>query len=226
MTDRVKRVTFVTLTTDLNHPGLLKFKKSVEAIGYPLHIIHQIIKPGQGVFGTQMPLVYNWCKSEKDFTHMIYCDAWDSYILGTHEEMLGKIEAVRELKWFGSSEKGCFPHPQLAVEYPEAPYDWKYVNGGGWLAEIDFFAKMVEDNPINGKNDQLWLAEVYLKNRKAGLPVDLDYNCEIFQTIGFESPDDFCYDKTRIVNNKTGSTPMIFHGNGRTDMSKVWAYNV
>ena len=166
-----------------------------------------------------MPLVYNWCKSTS-YTHMIYADAWDSYVVGDYEELITKLP---DLKWWGSVEKNCFPHPELAKDYPSTEHDWKYVNGGGWFSEVDFFRKMVENNPINRKNDQLWLAEVFLKNKKEGLPVGLDYNCEVFQTTGFEGPNDFLYNYEvgRITNLKTGSLPMIFHGNGRTDMSKV-----
>lgn len=213
----------VTLTTDMNHHGLLKLKASLDKFGYDYHIIFQDVPPGTHVFGTQMPFVYDWCKNKAgDYTHILYTDAWDTMALGSIYELLEKIPA--DIQFFGSAEKACFPKPELAKQYPPCDTDWKYVNGGGWLAKISFFVRMYEEIPAFGVNDQLWLAERFLYYQKIGEQVALDYDCKIFQTYGFEHEGDFFYNREahQLENLKTGEFPVFIHGNGRTDMTKIY----
>lgn len=224
------RIKLITLSTELNHPGWLKFKASLDHFGYDYHLIHQDAPSGSHIFGTQMPLVYQYLKEQlqgTSYSHVIYCDAWDTIALGPPVEVDRKLKIYfnREIEFLGSAEKACFPHPELAVEYPTCETDWKYVNGGGWLSSIAHFIRMYEANSSKGINDQLWLAQRFIASHRAFEPVYLDYACEIFQTIGFEGPEDFGYadgKPGRLVNFKTQSLPIFMHGNGRTDMSKVW----
>lgn len=215
----------VTLTTDLKHPGLLKLQESLERHGYDYHIIHQQVPSGMHVFGTQMPHVYNWCKNESEgYTHLLYTDAWDTVALGPFTELLSKVDD--DILFLGSGEKACFPKPELAAEYPaDVPniFAWKYINGGGWLANVKFFCEMYEDLPAEGINDQLWLAQRFLLyNKIHGTDVRINYPCDIFQTIGFEGKGDFAVKDKRLVNLLTGEQPLFAHGNGRTAMDWVW----
>jgi hypothetical protein len=226
------KLKLITLTTDLQQPGFLKFKKSLDDHGFDYHVIFQQIPEGTHVFGTQMPLVYEYLKELQaagEYTHVIYADAWDSLILGTWEELIDKCPGD-SLDFFGSAEKACFPHPELAASYPEAKSDWKFVNGGGWYAKISYFIEWYDKVPAVGVNDQLWLTQRFLEFSHSGDWVKLDTECKIFQTTGFEGPDDFSYAANanperygRLINQKTATLPIIIHGNGRTDMTKVWA---
>jgi len=226
------KLKLITLTTDLQQPGFLKFKKSLEDHGFDYHVIFQKIPEGTHVFGTQMPLVYEYLKELQaagEYTHVIYADAWDSLILGSWDELINKCP-YNGIYFFGSAEKACFPHPELATEYPNSSSDWKFVNGGGWFSDISFFIKWYDEVPAVGVNDQLWLTQRFLKSYQEGDAACLDSSCSIFQTTGFEGPDDFSYAANanperygRLINQKTATLPIIIHGNGRTDMTKVWA---
>ena len=125
-----------------------------------------------------------------------------------------------------STEKACYPLAELAEKYPQSAYEWKYVNGGGWMVEIAFFIELARKYNLNkDSHDQIWLHNVYLSEREHN-GVFLDRECEIFQTIAFEGPDDFMEviygDHKRIVNKKTGALPIFIHGNGHTDMTKIY----
>ena len=56
------KVKVVTLTTELQNKGLLKLKYSLDHYGWDYHIIHQDAQSGGHIFGTQMPLVYEYLK--------------------------------------------------------------------------------------------------------------------------------------------------------------------
>jgi hypothetical protein len=52
--------------------------------------------------------------------------------------------------------------------------------------------------------------------------IRIDFDCSILQSIAFDRGDDFDYQSGRIINLKTKTLPCIIHGNGRTDMSKIY----
>ena len=84
---------------------------------------------------------------------------------------------------------------------------------------------------------QLEVTDVFLKAKQDGFPIELDYECALFQSIAFDSqPDgspatheDGVYNGTDfeigtfIGNRITGTTPAILHGNGLTPME--WVYD-
>lgn len=239
------KIKIVTLSTDTQHPGWLNFKASLDKFGYDYHLIEQQMPPGQThVFGTQMPLVYKYVKSlhKTEYTHVIYCDAWDTVAMAGPEELEAKCYALEKLmslrcndpnglSFFGSAEKACFPKPELASQYPHVLSPWKYVNGGGWMGSIDYFCYIYEKSPAVGVNDQLWLAERFLesKNGPDGWRYTLDYRCAIFQTTGFENTGDFGYahnseegEYGRLINFRSDELPIFIHGNGRTNMDKIY----
>ena len=155
-----------------------------------------------------------------------------------------------------STEKHCFPHVHLADEYPEPPIktDWKYLNNGGYGGSLDlmleFVDKYIGKLPMQA-NCQLETTHAFLKAKKDGFPIELDYGCELFQTIAFDpqKPDkgkkidrasfsihqdengnpkytgtDFAIRKGKVYNKMTKTTPAILHGNGTTPMA--WIYQL
>ena len=101
--------------------------------------------------------------------------------------------------------------------------NWKYVNAGQFFCSIDWFLEMCEKRSPIGINDQTWLSETYLRelNKYNGT---LDVICRIFQSIAFEDADDFAVTRDgRLLNRKTGSIPIMAHGNGKTSME--WIYD-
>ncbi len=200
--------------------GLKRMLASVKKAGFDHQVIYE-----KTTFGTQLPVVVDWCEKNRDnYTHIIYADMFDIMVVGDIEECLSKLP--KGIKFFGSAEKACYPHPELAPRYPTTRHDWKFVNAGNWFAEINFFLDvMVKQQHPQGINDQVWLSERYLQCFEERMPVNLDFNCDIFQSIAFEHRSDFAVTRSgRLFNRKTHSIPLFLHGNGGGDMQ--WAFDI
>jgi hypothetical protein len=189
------------------------------------------------IFGQQYDIIANYAKNYKgDATHILYSDAWDTLAIAPQEELIRKWETMnnkllvesltdpndkdkRGLKMLISTEKACFPFADKAVLYPETNSQWKYINGGGCLFEIEYMKELVEKHPF--KEDYIdpdWLLTCYLANQDN---IKLDTNCEVFQTIGHSNREEWEIEDKRVKNIQTNTYPIFIHGNGRTDMQWV-----
>jgi len=198
--------------------GLNKLIESTTKHNYDHELI---IAPFE--FGGQMKHLWSWCRDNKnEYTHFIYSDAFDTIALAP---LSGTFDASYSgMLFVGSAEKGCYPNPNLATQYPEVQYGWKYVNAGQFFCSIDWFLDMCEKWNPQGVNDQTWLSETYLREEGHTHRVTLDYGCKLFQSIAFEDADDFAVTRDgRLLNRKTNSLPVFLHGNGRTNMD--WVYD-
>ena len=125
---------------------------------------------------------------------------------------------------FFSAEKNCYPNPLLSAKYPKTPYEWRFLNSGSYIYNREKFIDLYERNiPFIGIDDQLYFTELFLK----GENISLDTNCQLFQSIAFESEGDFSWFNQEFHNLKTDTYPTILHGNGKTDMRKIknWLYD-
>lgn len=209
----------ISVISDRDNEG---YRQLVRSLNHHKYSHDAIVHPFS--FGGQMPLVYEWAKA--NWGWFLYTDGWDTFALGGPDELEDK-----NLKWPGmiiSAEKNCYPHAEKSVRYPPCETEWKYCNGGGFMADCEYFWKVYEETHQPGQNDQDWLTEVFLARRAT-----LDTGCQIFQTIAFEGPEDFSRvlvsdrsapwgDSIRLKNNKTGSLPIFVHGNAHTPMEKIY----
>jgi hypothetical protein len=142
-----------------------------------------------------------------------------------------------------STEKACYPHPELAKQYKPTKSKWKYLNGGGYGGPlkliIEFFERYGLDkhaNDVNGQHEQM---VAFLKAEKEKFPIKLDTKCEVFQTMAFADPNEFNTIEETVIDNEkqedresgfveirkllhnklTKTIPAILHFNGLTDMS-------
>lgn len=207
MTPNIK---FLTTTSDISK--CYQLKRSLMHFGWDFHIIEHEWKG----FGGKIIETYNYLKANPDITHFFYSDAWDTFVLGTMEEAIGKLASL-EVIFFGT-EKACYPHPEKADKYPERNSPWKYLNGGVWFAPADLFCKMVESAfPANDVNDQAWFTDRFLEGY-----INLNYSCDIFQTIAFTATEEVVADGERLLNTILGTKPIFIHGNGHTPMDQVY----
>lgn len=209
------KIIVVTTCDNPNNQNHLKLLDSLKRFGYEYEcVIHPF------TFGTQLNVIRTWAENYKgDSTHMLYTDAFDTLALTGPDEVMSKMP---DCKMLISAEKNCYPHPERAGEYPATDSAWKYVNGGGWLAEIEYFKYLCSKEGLNsGSHDQVWLMEAYLKNRG---DVKLDTGCGIFQTIAFSHTHEWEQQEGRFVNVALNSKPVFFHGNGHTNMD--WIYKI
>lgn len=211
----------VTTCDNLNNERHLKLKASLDMFGYQYECIYHPF-----TFGTQLNVIKSWANSYAgDATHMLYTDAFDTLALAGPDEVEQKLLKIRfesECRMLISAEKNCYPHPERAIDYPNPGTPWKYVNGGGWIAEIEYFKYLCSKENLNpSSHDQVWLMEAYLNNRDE---IKLDSNCEIFQTIAFSYKEEWSQQGNRLVNVALNTIPVFFHGNGHTDMD--WVYKI
>lgn len=204
----------ITTSNTTDHPGWHKLKASLERFGYDYE---HILQPFS--FGHQLPIVRDWCNNYKgDCTHLLYTDCYDTVAFSDEREVISKYPA--DTKMFISGEKACFPHPECAKDYPETLGPWKYVNGGGWLVEIEYFKQLcIKENLNPVVNDQVFLMVAFLRNQNE---IKIDNDCTIFQTIAFSKQNEWDERETRFLNVGTGTFPVFFHGNGKTFMD--WVY--
>lgn len=205
----------ITVATDLNRPGLSTLVKSLEKHNWPFAILHTT---WQG-FSTKLLTVREHLLSHPDITHFFFCDAYDVVALGGIDEALSKLDVGRILF---STEKACWPLPELDVKYPECDTIYKFLNSGLYFAPRESFLRLFDwDMPEYITDDQLWATQQFLFNDDSG--ISLDTECNVFQSYSFVAEDEYSYmkDAGRIGNYNTGSLPVLFHGNGATDMTKV-----
>lgn len=211
----------ISVVSDIHNEGCQQLIRSLKHHGYNYDFL---VHPFS--FGGQMPHVYEYAKN--NWGWFLYTDGWDTFALAGPEEVEAKMPA--EAKMIISAEKNCYPHAEKSVRYPPCETEWKYCNGGGFMAECEYFAKVYTETHQEGQNDQDWLTEVFLAGK-----ANLDTDCNIFQTIAFEGPEDFgrrlyhvdhsrneWNDVLRLFNRKTETCPIFIHGNAHTPLGKVY----
>ncbi len=203
----------IMTATDVNNPGFLQLKRSLDHFGWD----YVVLTGNYQAYGSKMVNAYEFAK-QTDCTHLFIVDAYDVFVLGTMDQALDRIPD-KDIILF-NAEKGCWPFSEWASLYPEVQSPWKYVNGGAAFVSVPLFIEMFESNPIrDNDNDQINLAQFFLSQK---FNFKLDNNCDLFQSIAFEHPDDFEYLHGKLINKCTYTHPLIIHGNGRTEMHKIY----
>jgi hypothetical protein len=132
-----------------------------------------------------------------------------------------------------STEKACYPHPEIAKQYKATKSKWKYLNGGGYGGPLKLIIEFMERygldkhaNDVNGQHEQM---VAYLAAEKDGFPIKLDTKCEVFQSMAFADPSEFevidpslnhtgfeLAEPKYLKNKLTKTVPAILHFNGLT----------
>jgi hypothetical protein len=217
----------ITTVTNPQHPGFLQFRRSMDHFGWDYEIIHGNYQ----AYGSKMVNAYEYAKRGSE-DYLFILDAYDIFMLGTPEEAFERVKYTSGRKVSDilfNAEKGCWPYDQWSILYPEVKGPWKYLNGGAAFVYRKAFINMFEMNPIKHEdNDQVILGKTYITKPSYLIGyyeqyiMDLDNDCNLFQSIAFEAPEDFNYSQGILHNNVTGADPIIIHGNGKTDMKKIY----
>lgn len=219
------KVLVITFSVNDGKNKIRNLKQSLNRLGFHYHIF----ETGKFSWGgdNYTPMI-EWLKdNSKDFTHIIYTDAWDTVALGGPDELCEKYKAICPAcdAWLYSAEKNCFPRGDWSHIFPDTSR-WRFLNAGGFMAPIDLFISIVTEYGRKPEiNDQEWGSENFCFNN--GGRIMLDTQCEIFQTLyNYDEPitrELAMCDEKRIVNMITMTKPIFIHGNGRADMN--WVYN-
>lgn len=207
------KVKLITTISDQSHPGWKTLERSLIKFGWD----YDVMQSDYHGFGTKMVNAYNYAKTT-DCTHLFIVDAYDVVVLGTMSEALEKL-GNKDMVW--NAEKAAWPYEQWGMLYPEVDSEWKYLNGGACFVEVKKFIQMLDDYPIMPTdNDQVVLAATYIVDRNS-YGMSLDTACKAFQSYAHIADDDYAYRDGRLWNIKNETCPVIIHGNGHTDMSKI-----
>lgn len=206
----------ITTASDITKTEILQ--KSLKKHNWDYHII---VHPWRG-FGDKILKTYEYLKANPDITHFFYSDSYDTLVADTMEVALSRIKDKSGILM--SAERACYPHPDKEKLYPKHDSPFHFVNGGGWFCPSDVFLKAVETNPLTYETvDQVWFTDLFLNHPEY---VNLDYKCEVFQTIAFCPEDNFEFTPMenkpmqRVKNTVTNSFPIFIHGNGHTPLTK------
>lgn len=199
----------VYISDSHDNPGQIKLVESLNRHGWE----HQhIYAPFRGL-GYKISELAKWCR-ESGEPEFIMLDAFDTYCLAGPDEWQTPLFS----KLMVNGEKHCYPHPEKHIHFVER-LPWKYVNSGMIYGRSDYFISLVEKYPFDdAENDQIWYTD-----RAINKEVQIDVTCNMFQSIAFESEGDFHYGAGMLLNMVTTTMPIFVHGNGKTDMSKIYS---
>lgn len=161
-----------------------------------------------------------------DTKHLIFCDCWD-LVFAADPDMLFQNYLTMDSPFVISAEKNCFP-ADLKDEYDKLPStsSYKYLNSGMIVAETDAMLAVLEAmdlpnlpddyyDPIKNcnvhPNDQYEYMKLFLKQP---VPMKLDYDQLLCNTLHQVAEDELDFSEERIRNKETGTYPCSFHANG------------
>jgi hypothetical protein len=171
--------------------------------------------------------LYETLKNVDGETIVLVCDAYDVLPINgiTNDILLQKIISEFDLdKITFNAEKNCYPNTSLEKYYPNVGSIWKYLNAGLYVGKVKNIIRMVESAlpKMMGVIDQEIFSIMYLNN---DLNIEIDYTCKVFQTLYMIEDNDLTIDNDKIINNKTGGTPLLLHGNGKSPLNKFLTYD-
>ena len=198
-----------------------EFRRSCDHFGY--EVINTSTGPKVN-FGEVLRLCYEGFKTLGDEMAM-YADGADTFFLRP-------LDNTPEDRITYMTEKQIWPPTESMraawAGQPPPTSMWPYLNGGAYCGPASLIVEYYEKyglsttGAIEDAHSQRLQTEAYMRASKDGFPIELDDRCKFFQTIGFTNDGDFMTEGNLIHNNRTGTYPALFHGNGRTAMG--WVY--
>ena len=158
--------------------------------------------------------LYDWCKAHPA-RMAIHVDAYDTCCVREIPETMDFDGWLT----FGA-ETNCWPDSSIAGQFPPSLSRYKYLNGGTWYGLTDLFVKMVDEFDMlnDWRVDQEYFAKAFLTGRS---DIALDCECKFFHNL-FLADDDWDTAFGEYYVKSLTSKPYVVHGNGKSDIWKVW----
>jgi hypothetical protein len=214
MTQTCGRVLVFTLATRPS-PYLDDLAESCRRRGISLQVIGKGA-PWKGFTYAKLQLLYWHLTSHcEDIEVALFIDGYDTIFAEGLDAILTKFRRIGSPVLF-AAEANCWPGSRgiEAHNYPEAPTRYRFLNAGGWIAELPVMLALLKQlgAPLVVANrcDQAWWTRHYLAG---GSGIQLDHSCEIFQCL-FRSTQDLRLSGRRPKNIVTGTLPSVIHANG------------
>jgi hypothetical protein len=208
------RVLVFTLATRPT-PYLDDLAESCRRQGISLQVIGKGA-PWKGFTYAKLQLLYWYLTSHSgNIDVALFIDGYDTIFTEGLDAILAKFRRIGSPVLF-AAEANCWPGSRGIEEhnYPEAPTRYRFLNAGGWIAELPVMLALLKQlgAPLVVANrcDQAWWARHYLAD---GNGIQLDHSCEIFQCL-FRSTQDLRLQGRRPKNIVTGTLPSVIHANG------------
>lgn len=222
----------LTVCDDPWHPGLRRLGESLARWRWDTPLVTHTVRPWRGTWSKVVGLreALPTIRS-KGVSHLLLTDGYDVVANGPEDELYRHVPPAGALF---SAECWCWPAPELEPLYPPAPTPYRFLNSGGYLAEIEYLGDYLLAGPdltpdqTGGRPDLCREDQTWFTHKFLGDPANcrLDYRCEVFQTLGSGVVTDdrphyvtFDFVTGRVRNKDTGTTPLFVHGNGRADMT-------
>lgn len=215
----------VTAVSDPNHPGFLALKKScpdLESIPYESHY-------GSGILD-KVWAMSKFIKDVDDEELVMFVDGYDVLFMSRLSEDDVELLIDADIDIIFNAEKAVFPSQELKAVYqaqeqtmPIPLHPSKYLNSGCYVGTayalkqwLQLMITIFGKHP--GADDQSAASVLYLASN---LDIALDESNELFQCYSFVNDDEYVYEPGRMTNTITGGSAVVFHGNGKTDMTRV-----
>lgn len=163
-----------------------------------------------------------------DTEYLIFTDSWDLVWAAEPKEVMERYFS------FGAdivinAERNMFPADYAEGFYKlEAPTEWRYLNSGFIVGKTESILKCLEAMDLSNvkgdhwdeerkcmenPDDQRMWQKTFL-NQPEGVKIELDYYCQLSQTMHEADMSIFDFSGERIKNTVTNSYPCVFHLNG------------
>lgn len=172
---------------------------------------------------TKPYLLREWLRAKKNRSdRLIVTDAWD-ILFAAHPHGLGD----RCQEFYGDAivfngEKSCWPQTELAGFFPDDGSPWRFLNSGFMCGPAATILMLLECMDIESigfdppggpyPNDQGEYQRLFAE--RPGIPMVVDSQCRIAQTLSACTLDEFDFSGERIQNKLTRTFPGVFHCNG------------
>lgn len=183
---------------------------------------HNIIETRWHGFGTKLLLTREYLLSNPDIKEFIFLDAYDTCALSTPTEFMVKLDLEGEVDAIMSTEVNCWPDSTLYYKYPTTTETkFKFINSGTYYMKSKFFLMLMDKHwPNYDTDDQLFMTKRFFDYGNEHFI--LDYNRNFFQTTCGMTIEDGEFGFNRFITD-LGTKPIFMHGNGKGDMSKIYA---
>jgi hypothetical protein len=136
----------------------------------------------------------------------VFTDAYDVFYTCDLETIIRKYLSFNTRILF-SAEQFCWPNINLENKFPLVNSKYRYLNSGGFVAQVGELKRLLNDQIVDDADDQLYYQEKFLSKM---YDIKLDYGCKIFQT----HEQQVMVNNLQLYNPINNSYPCIYHGNG------------
>jgi hypothetical protein len=151
---------------------------------------------------------------------LLFLDGYDTALFTGQFSLLQRwVENFNTDKVTFSAEKICWPDPDMAGDFPRTPNGYNFLNSGCFIGTVGAIKRMFSESVDDDADDQLYYQRVMLSTDL----IELDSECLLFQCVA-GAVDDIFYEETGayMINNATGTLPMVIHGNGGENEKAIY----